>query len=205
MYLANSDYQEKMAAQAAARKFAADQLKIAFPHLVPVSEKNNRLVAAAKNIRIELARSFPGIKFSVKSERFSMGNAIRISWTDGPTSAQVEEISKKYEAGDFDGMTDCYNYRKDHAWPDAFGDSKYISHSREYSPALVQTAIDYLWDKYCPEVAKVTPEEYETGKTWSIIIIKNGHHNEHSAQTQIHRFACKYDCMTKKLADDYIG
>jgi hypothetical protein len=197
----NIDYQ----AQVAARKFAADQLKIAFPHLVPVSEKNNSLVAAAKNIRIELARAFPGIKFSVKTSRFSGGDSIRINWTDGPTSAQVDEIANQYEAGDFDGMTDCYNYRKDHAWTDAFGDAKYVSTSRDYSPALVQIAIDYLWDKYRPEAAKVTPEEFETGKTWSIIIIKNGHHNEHSAQTQIHRFACKYDCMKKELAEDYIG
>lgn len=188
-----------------ARQFAANALKQAFPHLVPVSEKNNSLVAAAKNIRIELARVFPGVKFSVKSERFSMGNAVRVSWTDGPTTAQVEDITGKYDAGSFDGMTDCYNYRKDHAWTDAFGAAKYITFSRDYSSELVQKAIDYLWDRYRPEAAKITPEDYFSGGAWRVEVINGGYPGDTNAQSQIHRFAHKFDCVANALTEDYIG
>jgi hypothetical protein len=187
----------------AARSFAANALGQAYPHLIRASENTSSLIAATKNIRIELKAAFPGVKFSVKSERFSMGNAIRISWTDGPTSAQVEEITRRYEAGDFDGMTDCYNYRKDHAWTDAFGSGKYITMSREYSPELVQRAIDYIWDRYQPEVAKITTDDYFSGYARCVQVIKSACPGDNDAQVQIHRFACKFDCVSNVLAEDY--
>ncbi len=71
---------------------------------------------AAKLIRAELKKAFPLTKFSVTSESYSMGNSIRIHWNNGPTTNAVKEISKKYQEGHFDGMTDCYEYsntRKD--------------------------------------------------------------------------------------------
>jgi hypothetical protein len=66
----------------------------------------NTPAAAAKQIRIELKAAFPGIKFSVRTETYSMGNSINISWTNGPTQTAVNLIVKKYEYGRFDGMTD---------------------------------------------------------------------------------------------------
>ncbi len=66
----------------------------------------NTPAAAAKQIRIELKAAFPGIKFSVRTETYSMGNSINISWTNGPTQKAVNLIVKKYEYGRFDGMTD---------------------------------------------------------------------------------------------------
>ncbi len=61
---------------------------------------------AAKRIRLELKDAFPGIKFSVRTKVYSMGNSIDISWTNGPTDKAVDAIVKKYEYGRFDGMTD---------------------------------------------------------------------------------------------------
>lgn len=60
----------------------------------------------AKLIRTALASAFPGQKFSVKSRSYSGGSSIDISWTDGPTSAQVEAITDQFEGATFDGMTD---------------------------------------------------------------------------------------------------
>lgn len=65
---------------------------------------------AAKLIRKELKAAFPKTKFSVTSEYFSMGNAVNISWDNGPAKSEVHEISDKYEYGHFDGMTDCYEF-----------------------------------------------------------------------------------------------
>lgn len=112
-----TQYDEYLARKAM-RATIAKGLQDANPHLVP----GQSCVIAAKNVRIELKAAFKGVKFFVKSESFSGGNAIRVSWTDGPTDAQVEEITNKYRAGRFDGMTDCYDYEFSY-WTEAFGDA----------------------------------------------------------------------------------
>lgn len=65
---------------------------------------------AAKAIREELKKHFPTTKFSVRSKSFSMGDDVRVDWTDGPTITQVKEITEKYQSGNFDAMTDIYEY-----------------------------------------------------------------------------------------------
>lgn len=88
--------------------------------------------AAAAAIRAELKEAFPDIKFSVTSESFSMGNSVRVKWTDGPTSEQVESISGKYQFGSFNGMEDIYEYtncRED------IPQAKYVHETREISEA----------------------------------------------------------------------
>lgn len=63
-------------------------------------------------IRGKLKANFPNTKFQVRSESFAGGNSVDVYWTDGPTSDQVEKLIAMYQAGYFDGMTDCYNYVK---------------------------------------------------------------------------------------------
>jgi hypothetical protein len=46
----------------------------------------------AKEIRVILANSFYKTKFSVKISRFSQGSSADITWTDGPTEKQVNEL-----------------------------------------------------------------------------------------------------------------
>ena len=67
--------------------------------------------ATAKAIRERLKKEFPGVKFSVKAETFSMGDSVDIYWTDGPRTQDVDAITRQYQKGYFDGMTDCYEYR----------------------------------------------------------------------------------------------
>jgi hypothetical protein len=50
-----------------------------------------------------------GIKTSVRSEFYSMGCSLNISYTLGPDSGVIESVCKKLEYGRFDGMTD-YSY-----------------------------------------------------------------------------------------------
>lgn len=154
-----TEYQARQSMRASIAKGLQD----ANPHLVP----GQSCVIAAKNIRIELKAAFKCVKFSVKSESFSGGNAIRVSWVDGPTVAQVEEITSKYRAGCFDGMTDCYEYEFSY-WGEAFGDAKYISASRSVSDELVERVLAALAEKYgtidgeaCPSV-----EAYRNGSLY---------------------------------------
>ena len=65
---------------------------------------------AAQAIRQELRRAFPGQKFSVTSETYSMGDSVNVRWTGEPSREAVEAFTAKYEAGHFDGMTDMYEY-----------------------------------------------------------------------------------------------
>lgn len=60
----------------------------------------------AKLVRASLKEAFPEIKFSVRSSTYSMGASIRIGWTMGPTTEQVDAIVKRFAGSDFDGMTD---------------------------------------------------------------------------------------------------
>lgn len=98
-------------------------------------------VVAAKNIRKELKANFPGIKFSVTTSQYSMGNSIRVQYTNGPGTKKVEEITNRYISGWFDGMTDCYNYEGS-AFKDRFGSAKYINVDRNFSDDVLEQAIE---------------------------------------------------------------
>lgn len=152
--------------QQAARDFAAKQMQIAFPHLVP----GHGHVVAAKNMRIELQRAFPGVKFSVRSKSFSMGNDVRVSWTDGPSVAQVDAIINKYAGGSFDGMTDCYNYERG-AWTDAFGEAKYVFSERAFSDKTIAGCIRTVWSVRFPgnlkDTAQPTVEQFRSGELYN--------------------------------------
>ena len=62
----------------------------------------------ASLIKKDLQAKYPLIKFSVKSDMYS----VRARWTDGPTAHDVEQVMNPYTNGSFDGMTDCFNYTK---------------------------------------------------------------------------------------------
>ncbi len=68
------------------------------------------LTETAKLVRADLKANFPGTKFSVRSERASMMSAIRVEWTDGPTTGQVDRVVDGYCGQGFDGMTDSTTY-----------------------------------------------------------------------------------------------
>lgn len=86
---------------------------------------------AAANIRLELKAAFPGVKFSVKSENYSMGSSVNIYWTGGPAVEDVKKISNKYEYGSFDSMNDIYEYTGDRKFTETFGGAKYIFENRK--------------------------------------------------------------------------
>jgi hypothetical protein len=62
-------------------------------------------VEAAKAIKAELKAKYPTRKFSVRSERFSMGNSVNVV-CDEEILAQVRDLIEKYEYGAYDAMQD---------------------------------------------------------------------------------------------------
>lgn len=93
---------------------------------------------AAQAIRKELKLAFPNIKFSVKSQSFSMGDSVDIRWIDGPTTKQVDAITKKYQEGSFNAMEDIYEYGKN---PLNLPQSKYVMAQRELSDEFKQSEL----------------------------------------------------------------
>lgn len=114
----------------AAERRAAERVQLAadYSHL---TQGDGGKVGAA-NVRKELRKAFPGVKFSVTSSY----NGICIKWTDGPTIKQVQGVTGKYESGHYDGMQDLFVHNRDAVFADMFGGVKYVSESRETTPAL---------------------------------------------------------------------
>jgi hypothetical protein len=57
--------------------------------------------AVAALLRQCLKEAFPGVRFSVRSDR-----CLRVTWTDGPSRKQVERIAGTFAGSYFDGMID---------------------------------------------------------------------------------------------------
>lgn len=67
---------------------------------------------AAALIRKELKTNLPAVKASVTSKSYSGGNSITVDVTGASdeATALIERIVAKYRRGNFDGMTDSYEY-----------------------------------------------------------------------------------------------
>lgn len=152
-------YKAKIAAQYEAERAShkseverlTAELRAKYPKAKPASAFKTSAAQAAANLRAELKAAFPGVKFSVKSSSYSGGNSIALSWVDGPSNEAVEAIASNYQAGDFDGMTDCYNYNNSafsQAFREVCGSVRYVQCSREFTPDSMQAAIDIVAPRY---------------------------------------------------------
>lgn len=130
------------------------------------------LTTAAKNIRAELRQAFPGVRFSVRSERFSGGDSIDVRWADGPSSNRVREIVDKYKQGDFDGMTDSYNYSPTN-FNKQHGSAKYVQVQRDISAEMVRRCIDAVAVKYGSKLIP-TVADFQNGKLWNTTPMGDG-------------------------------
>ncbi len=84
----------------------------------------------AKEIRKQLKRAYPEIKFSVTSDSYSGGNGVNVSYVNGPCIDDVDAIISCYQYGHFNGMEDIYEYSNtDKGIPQV----KFVSASRNIS------------------------------------------------------------------------
>ena len=97
--------------------------------------------AVAKLVSKELKQAFPGVKFSVKTRRYS---AVDINYVDGPTFSDVSEIANKYEWGSFDGMQDMYVADKNKSGPSV----QYVFVTRDYSDEKIKMASDAIRNRF---------------------------------------------------------
>ncbi len=83
----------------------------------------------AKEIRKELKTAFPTVKFRIRSDNFSMGNSVNISWNLGSRTEEVNKVVNKYQYGHFDGMIDLYEQSN---MRDDIPQAKFVQTQREY-------------------------------------------------------------------------
>jgi len=105
----------------------------------------------AANIRAQLKRAFPGVKFSVRTEHHG---AVNVNWTDGPLTAEVERIANKYRDGHFDGMDDCFYYNET-PWNHVFGGINYVSCNRHFSVDTLKEAARSVAEDFGGDLAQV--------------------------------------------------
>lgn len=112
----------------------------------------------AQNIRADLKKHFPGVKFSVTSDYSS----VNVHWTDGPKAELVDELLAKYEQGKFDGMEDYYKSIKT-PFNTVFADVKYIFTSRTLSDETLAKLI-VLANEQCGTSYSIA--DYHNGVTF---------------------------------------
>lgn len=130
-------------AQAAAQAKAAmllevERLKnaVEFQYLEQIGEYQPT-ANVAKNIRRDLKKHFPKIKFSVRKGGY---DDISVSWVNGPTTEQVKVITGKYKNKFLDDSLDFSNYSPS-AWNKVFGGVGSLFLSREMDDNLLSIAI----------------------------------------------------------------
>jgi hypothetical protein len=159
----------KAAQEADQRKAAElDYLKKEYSYLETVqgNKKSGHALGAA-NIRKELKLKWPNVKFSIRSESYSMGCSINISWTDAITTEKVDAVTNKYQYGTFDAMTDCAG-SIDSQFIDLFGGARFVHTSRHLSPAAYNKVAAEMYPQtpafYNPNTGNFDGVSYETSE-----------------------------------------
>lgn len=122
----------------------------------------------AKLLRASLKRTFPGVKFGVRSKSYSGGASIRVSWVNGPKIADVDRVCCRFSGADFDGMQDLKTYHNSILVDDTgnprrvhFG-ADFIFCDRDESPTLRDAVIAKLGETWEPlQWAKMPSYEKE--------------------------------------------
>jgi len=133
----------------------------------PVTPSTKRRLSAAETaalVRKAVKTAHPGVKFSVRSKTYAGGASIDVSWTDGPTTSQVEATTKLYQGATFDGMTDLRHYHDsllstdDGAEVVRYGADFVFCH-RSFSPEFMAECEN--------ELAELTGEPYEPCRSYN--------------------------------------
>lgn len=119
----------------------------------------------AKIVRKQLKHYFPGIKFGVRTSRYSGGSSIHVDWIDGPTDKAVQAIIDRFEGADFDGMTDCKSYHDSKLNGESVHFANdFIFTDRSYSAAFLARVAGVCQAKYGITTPKIL--EHETGTAY---------------------------------------
>lgn len=149
------------ARQAAREKHLADN-----PHLTPAShaDKYCGSKVAGANIRKQLKISFPGTKFSVRTDH----NSVTVAWTDGPSELEVGPLVKRHESGTFDGMTDSSGWDDSNTFGQVFGEVTYAWIRREITDGTAEVVAEAYCKIYGKAFEGMNSEPFSGESLWTI-------------------------------------
>lgn len=134
-YIFKAEIATKIAAEEEEKEKAAEKKEIEdlpklFPHLTV--NKEGDFNTTKKNLIAELKKHFPDTKFSVKKDYYS---TYRISWIDGASQNEVEDIAYQFESYKTD-MTGDFRDPSPSNFNTVFGGFKYIFFNRTASETV---------------------------------------------------------------------
>ncbi|MEO5536046.1 MAG: LPD29 domain-containing protein [Pseudolysinimonas sp.] len=120
----------------------------------------------AAMLRRDLAKAWPGVKFSVRMATGTASAWIDVRYIDGPTWREVRAFTGEYQGRDFNGMTDSYDEIEPvlavlpgNELPEVIHFScDGINSHREYSPAARLFAQQIIADAGHGDIQTCTPE-----------------------------------------------
>lgn len=136
---------QRLADEEQAKTDAMNKLRNApeYHHLTEIGA-HTAAIEVLKNIRADLKKHFPDVKFSVRE---SSSTAARITWEDGPTEPAVYAIVGCYKAAKTDTYSDASDLNLT-AWAYVFGAVDYIHVARQFSAQHRQQAMSDLNAQY---------------------------------------------------------
>lgn len=99
----------------------AARARLADPQALITNAKHDQYFTTAETavlIRVQLAKKFPGIKFSVRSSEYAGGSSIDVAYAFGPSCKEVEAVVNGFESRGFDGSIDLSYYKASWLLPD---------------------------------------------------------------------------------------
>jgi hypothetical protein len=97
-----------------------------------------------QNIRIELKREFPNIKFSVSSDHYG---CVNIKWTDGETVESIKNITSKYEDHETDFTGDFRDYNPSN-FNRIFGGCNFVFENRNISDKSNEILLEWAKERF---------------------------------------------------------
>jgi hypothetical protein len=117
-----------------------------------------KAVEVAKEIRKELKKHFPTIKFTVRTSNYTGGSSIIIKWVDGVTENQVKKVVNKFRGADYDLVYDVKTYLNNNILVD------YILTYREITPQNIINIANLILKHLGINKVVTTIEEVESFK-----------------------------------------
>lgn len=106
-------------------------------------------------VRKELKQRWPGTKFSVRTKRASMYAGVHVSWTDGPTEAEVNAVTRPLQSWSHMDNTDyMHSKTTDYGGETFHSGAKSISLSRDFSAEFLTR----IANEVCAELGEDVPE-----------------------------------------------
>ena len=115
----------------------------------------------AKEIRKALKTSFPGQKFSVRTEVYAGGASVNVNYFDGPAEKAVKAVAGKFSGASFDGMTDSMSYHDSlHNGEEVSWGANFVFVNQRFSPEVEAEATEFVEAAVYGENGTMSPNRF---------------------------------------------